>query len=658
MSYYSWFSIEADTEKTYDVFRMIPKIGTQALYAINAADKARAVPFAKIEMVKSASNKKLGVVSSIFTAPPSFGSPVQFSERPVSSIESVTVKKVNPGGYILYREIDIDIVIHRPNALADASNRPSILDLLQPGNIFLLEYGWRGGKNPVLGPGVYREEREDEYNPEELAELNEWRKSVSETENWNSSRPAGTPAREIPARPQFFGTVFTATDMVRFAVTNYNLSMEADGQVKVHIKAIEDGELQIRNTTIFDQEVLSGEVKGVPDFMKVASSPDELYKKITDTLAKLLREASESVSVTVKRNKDDRSPSTTAPMKMIRLKRVLDILFADPIVSGVKSLGYSDVHLYTGVFGAHTSDVNDSMGSRSYANEPIGDFLLKLSDVEGILNKVTSTKGQITVYNLLQHIFRLIMDPGIWDMAQRDVTMPELALYTLYSPHSGKARLQIVDRKRYLSVLKSSQGMTYNNVAEVKGKIKLSTFLNDNPFIPKFNLYHQGSFFQSANFDFVNDELMKSIFMNRSIQKSREQIAGGVPSAAEVNNGMSQNLLLYRSAIKGTATVIGNFAFHLMGMVWFEFGIPQLDGLFYILSKVDKVDASGFTSTLTFQAEGSNPLGVPPLHALDAVGYTQELFMKRNPGGTAGATTMWSMPAGSPSDFDVNPEKK
>ena len=45
---------------------------------------------------------------------------------------------------------------------------------------------------------------------------------------------------------------------------------------------------------------------------------------------------------------------------------------------------------------------------------------------------------------------------------------------------------------------------------------------------------------------------------------------------------------MYRSAIKGVITVLGNFAFDAFGLLWMDFGIPAYDGLFYVLQKVEK----------------------------------------------------------------------
>ena len=79
----------------------------------------------------------------------------------------------------------------------------------------------------------------------------------------------------------------------------------------------------------------------------------------------------------------------------------------------------------------------------------------------------------------------------------------------------------------------------------------------------------------------------------------------------QADEGTAAPLLLYRSAMKGSISMIGNFVYPYSSMVWISFGIPDLDGLFYVQQKVDDISKEDFKSTYTFQAEGSNPLGVP-----------------------------------------------
>ncbi|OGR31601.1 MAG: hypothetical protein A2139_11440 [Desulfobacca sp. RBG_16_60_12] len=290
---------------------------------------------------------------------------------------------------------------------------------------------------------------------------------------------------------------------------------------------------------------------------------------------------------------------------------MLNILFAMPIVRAVGALGYDHVHLYTGVFNEFAPKTNASLGGRDWAGAAIGNFWLKLSDVREVINGVLRSKQQMTIYNMLIQMLGLISKPSIYDFdAKQGSVMPEMQVFTLFDPKKSYARIQVVDRKRYLTILRNAPGINEVNAHEKKADIRknLAPFLRTNH-MPKFQLAHQSSFFKDAKFEVINDELMKSIRVGEQVRRTREQLTAGDVREAETNSGIPQDLLMYRSAIKGQVTVIGNFVFDLLGTVWMAFGIPALDGIFYVLSKTDRVDREGFYSTLTLQAEGSNPLG-------------------------------------------------
>jgi hypothetical protein len=626
----SWFVMNKGNEANYDVFRQIPKAGTNALYAINAADKATSVPFIKIwklsgDPYQGTNNKVWPALSDQFTATPEFGRDAQFAERPVASIESVSVKNVNPGGWILYRELDINITVHRPDSLNDSESQNVIHSLLTPGHHFMLEYGWVGGNNPVLGPGKSRKEDEPEYNPNEESETNAWRSEVEAVQAHNrQAEIAGLRPKAEPPKPEFYGTVFTATSALRFVVVNYNFTIQPDNQIKFSIKAIEDGELQIRNATFFDQSKVPAPGNG---------DTSDYLRKIADHFSTELASFSFDEAV---------NAPGAAPMKdtFIELQDILNVLFAEPIVNAIKGLGYSHVHLYTGVFNHKAPVTVSAFGSKDWADQPIGSFWFRLKDIQGIVGKIITTKGQITIYNLFKQVMGLMMDPGVWSAKNDEtVSMPELQLFTIFNPKAGYARFQVVDRKRYLTIIQGAGEVNEHNYGPIKReemREKLSTFLAVNNHIPHFRLFHHSSFFKDAKFEVVNDELMKSIFMNRHVFASRDQRATGIASETDANAGLPQGLIMYRSAIKGSITVIGNFAFNIMGMVWFTFGIPRLDGLFYILSKVDNISREGFTSTITLQAEGSNPLGSTPGRSLVADDWAKDrMLAKFNAAATA-----------------------
>ena len=120
-------------ESRYDVISRLPVNGVNALKQISATDKAKAVPYAKIYNVDRNTNVTGSEISTQFWEVPDFGKSLKkrFGERPNVSLESITVKNVNPKGFILYREVDISIKVHRPevvfNNLDDQSSAVSSL---------------------------------------------------------------------------------------------------------------------------------------------------------------------------------------------------------------------------------------------------------------------------------------------------------------------------------------------------------------------------------------------------------------------------------------------------------------------------------------------------------------------------------------------------
>lgn len=621
----SWFVITPENEGTFDVFRRIPLAATDALYAIDAADFAKAVPHVRIWKlvgdINSRTNTKIGPpLSNQFFAPPTFGQAVsQFSERPAASIESATIKKHNPGGFILFREMDLVMTVHRPDILNNVTHRGNIVNsLLQPGNNFVIEYGWVGGRNPVLGPGLSAEEQKEELNPPELEKVEAYRKRLAALDH----RAPARPDPDLGEEPKFFKTIFTAVQEMRFAVTNYSFTIMQDGQIKFNIHCIEDAELEVRSTTVFEQP-------GLPEPPADLNQASPYLEQITSILGDRLKDYSFTERVIVEKSAGDGKPQPS-PETFIELQDVLNVLFAMPIVQAVRGLQYSHVHLYTGVFNEFAPRTNASLGAKEWAGMPIGLFWLRLKDVFDILNKVVTSKGQITVYNLLKQVLALIMSPAIYDVNPFGTSVPELAIYTLFNPKAGYARFQIVDRKRFLTIVRGATGLHEHNLHARYTDIRarLPAFLKAN-FMPKFSLYHQLSPFKDAKFEVVNDEHMKSIFVNRVVRKSREQIASGAQNETETNAGLPMGLLMYRSAVKGQVTVIGNFGFDLMGLVWVSFGVPLLDGIFYVVGKTDTITKDGFTSALTLQAEGSNPLNAKVYDAQVAEDFVKEKILAR-----------------------------
>ncbi len=618
-----WFPITAGNEHIYDTFRLTPREGTRALYQIDAADKAMAIPFIKIWQVSRKSNSPINgtILSDMFTQPPQFGTSLgrAFGERPSVSIESVQVKNHMPMGWILWRDIDINIVIHRPDVLNDVSNQSRALGaLLRPGNTFILRYGWTGGRNAALGPGGSHVEQRREYTKHEERVFQAWDQLVA-------ARRAIIGVDQLPPpppEPRFFKTIFTARTDVRFTITHYNFSILPDNQIKLTVHAKEDGMLDVSQALLTDQK----EIDALWDAGHIRELWQKDPKSVNSTLIGQIVDHFQGRIDQASFSKEIEFPDPQNPQKKIKqthrfieLQLVYDILFAQPIARALRNLGYRHVHLYFGVFQENLCKTLPTYdGGVDYGGFSIGHFQMRRDDVVRILSQVVTSGGEITVNNLMERFRAFLQGPdnNIWDMkttGRASTSIPEPQTFVLLNPEAGYGRVQVVDRKRYLNLIGGVPGVNDQNYHKKKIEFiqNLQGILARN-FIPYFSLFHQGSFFQDAKFEIVQDERMRSIFIaNRNLPDRTNLIANQSGLARDADSGAAGPLLLYRSAIKGKITMIGNFVFSYAGYVWINFGVPDLNGLFYVMEKLDNVSKDGFTSTYGFQAEGSNPLGSP-----------------------------------------------
>ena len=597
-----------------DTIRRITIDGVAQLKQISAADKAKAVPYVKIWRVIRGTNEAAGPeITTQFWDVPKFGTSMndRFGERPAMSLESVTIKNVNPRGFILYREVDIQIKVHRPDQVFNNLNDNSmaLASLMTPGNVHMLTYGWQGGTNSMLSTGIPVYHKDGELHPDEKA-MRERAKA--------SGVPDTVPSKyTAPAKAS-----------VRFTVVTYDFSISADSQIDITIKGFEDGELNVREAALFDQRGMpKPDVKAFQDLKddkKKAQAIQGHLKSMVAVLTNKLNDPSVAIEKDVKTDK-----GVVIKEKFIAMKDVMRILFSDPLSKAMTNLGYRHIHFYTGLFNKNAPvTVSSYLGQDlqrdpdlpspllSKETMPIGKFMFKLSDITKILNDVITTKGQITVYNIIGKLFAIIQNVNLYQKNKKSQipgSVPEMHLVPIYNPDAaGYVQIWVVDRKRYLTSLdpdlneftvdSDANKSKYRNGTEVQSKV-------EGMGVPFISMYDANSFLAGAKFNVVADEMMKSIFIRRNMELNRGQITGENQSTIVTSDGEMDSALLFRSAIKGDLTMIGNFAFNIMGLMWIHFGIRAWDGFFYVMSKTDKIDKTGFTTSITVQAEGSNPAG-------------------------------------------------
>ena len=531
------------------------------MYNLSAADKAALVPYLRIRNVTGSGETIGEPLTNQFYATPQFGQGIseQFGDRPMASIESVTIKTGIETGWKIVRKLVINVVAHRPDAVFgsryDQENPTVLQQLLSRDNNLVLDYGWTGPNDNML---------------------------------------LGAPVRQ--------------TDSVRFAVTTYNFNFTPDGQLKFQINAIENGESASRTTTVWDQpefdsdagdevQTINGKFKRMSDLIKQFSV--QRSWDVVDASGKSLPKFNEA---------------------MISLSDLFDLLFAEPLTQLANKSGYDTLDLEFGVFNSLCPNTTAQYGCRSYNDMAIGEFEVPIREVQKILGQHTDKSWTIDVVMQLMLIF--VMPQNTWeDSRTTEYQVPEITVRTVMNPLNRTMLMQVIDRKRYISF----SGYTANERNISKGikidmKENLPAFL-ERTGIPKIDIYHQASFLQSTHFSVTMDDQMASMFIRNSINQNSTRAAMTTVDGRVLKNlpMASQMAMLYRSAIKGDITMLGNFCWNPFDYVWMNFGVWAYDGLFYVVEKNDSIDRNGFLTKLTLQAEGSDPLNVG-----GAEGYTAQ----------------------------------
>lgn len=562
-----------EVDMQLDSFRAGAYHLVKSMYELTPMQKGQLTPYIRIwkpgtDTITPVDNYYL---SNDFYEPPKFGQmkDSRFGERPEASIENVVVKTINPRGWKLYRELDINITVHKPNAVfgVDENDKSAVRDILNFKNDLMLEYGWKGPAGIPIVDGA----------------------SVT----W----PVSIGQQSSPARR-----------LIRFKTVNYNFQLTADGQVKFQIHAIENGEVASRNITIFDNEEFKISQSEKMDIAKFTNAVDKLATKLDTPVA-------------------GEGRSGLVNGEYLSIKTIFNTLFAQPLTKLAVESGYTNVKLQFGYFNDKCPSTTPAYGEFNYASVSdarsvntgqaysIGDFLIRKTDVKNIVGN--SFNGQpMSIDAMMRQFIAVINDQSVWsDNKDTKYSVPTVMLRTVFDPKPvGTDQrpimlYQLVDRKRYLKLkgIDAYDGDLHTHKKSIKDR--LEEFLAENN-IPKLELYHQGSFVQSANFSVVNDDQMKSAFILRQQQRKGGKLVGAdtriTTNAAEA----SQIAMLYRSAIRGDVTMLGNFCFEILGTVWMQFGIWAYDGLFYVLQKTDTIGSDGFTTQLSLIAEGSDPIGV------------------------------------------------
>lgn len=518
--------------------------------------------------------------------PPSFGSPVgRFGERPDVSLDRVSVKNnFSLGGPITFREIVISMTIHRPEAVFDESDSDYAdwCALILPGAMFAMRYGWTGtsGNDMINGNG--------------LADRN--------------NRVDGQRT-------------------LLFVVTSYTFTIGNDGSIAFVIKAHESSDSMLNHLSFGDLDVF--------DFPAPVGSEDtDVYvsnQSVNNSPYSVTTEPGRGI---LKKTQDQFDRLKVYEVKkhgrFFKVQDILDDVFAPLFEKALRNIGYSTVRFRVGNFNGKVGKAKEEFGGE-LGDRSIGEFMVPEQFVKKSLADMRRLGTQLNVFSFFSQIISFVSDQRSWvgglTQAEREQALqragndakkarieegkmladrqspPDIKVKTNTTTENGKqvASIYLVDMRGFYS------GIDFSDRLDPKTSRASILEKLDKYNIPLITFKSGLSYILNNEFGVEQDQTVQAVFISRAVDPSRYEVAHTTHEARAADT-IDPRKNIFSSAIKGSVSTLGNFAFDTFHMVWIEFGVRRWDGTFFVTAKEDVIDKDGFVSNISFVSTGDDPL--------------------------------------------------
>jgi len=551
------------------------------LESITAMELASCVPFIKIEKIdklgKAAKDVRPLMYDLIQT--PQFGGGQDsfgldsdvFMERSLVSLISLTVDFDQQYGISIHRQITIEFMVHHPAIVFDRSSDNSWREIMMAGKSFTLEYGWKADPTIVTNP------------------LFNGHGTITES-----------------------GQVLKSTQLVMLVVSSYDIQVMQNGEVKVVVKASENGDLCMREmkfSDIFERTI--GRYR-VPENLKVDKAKQ---KKILDAQKK--QDNADDLE-NVKAIRAMMGKLKPTPVKGVGnyylMGDILDHVIAPMVVTSGKIWGYDGVDLLLGKFNSQAGNQSKKYFGAAMADKGIENFRIPVDVVKEALTNYTSHGRAVFLYNFISVIIKFMNDVGAWadPPPGKSVQKPHILMKseTVQTDRGIRLLLLIQD----ITVGAHPFGMYDNgqNRIALDKQSKSEIFAKLNSInVPILEFAKAGTLITDASFQLQPDALLQSMQTERAYNDRKDRQQQTQMTDVESRKGQSSRgeLLIPVSIVEGDIHMHGNFAMEVFGSFWIEFyGSKELSGMFKIRGKTDTLEAGGFKTTVKVIAEAIDPL--------------------------------------------------
>lgn len=585
-------------DPSYKPFLRFSQAAIDTFTSVSRSELASCVPYVRIARIDIATGKPFEDEPEITfdsIAPPDFGQQVGngvLLERAPVSFESIKIKYEDSFGYSFTRRVEMTFTVHNPYIVFYGDEKHTAWrHLLEEGNSFLVEYGWRGGATTnaffdANGVGYY-----DEQN----------------------------------------GLFVPSVRRMRFNMTSWTFQLQGTSEVSFTVQGIEDGEITAREGKIgrFLDFADLVKKKTVNKKLNKAAKRKTLDPQVDRDRDGLIRIAQEIDRLKFKKGKEE----------LIKFSDLLDTLIYPVLKVCSENIGY-DLVARIGSFGPITKTFDKRYGGQDLSGKSIGEATVNVKDLLDLLGQqVSNGEDVLTVQNFISNLLVMLMKVSAYKDERSDRVIPEILVKTNIVKISNRDKLayefSIVDRR--VSTFESDLWSKENRIdIGQQTKEKIFQTLRQKG-IPIITLGHMSGLVLSLDGQTMVDEMMRAVLTD-SAMKARKG-AAAVTSGADrdqrdgrskledsrTGNSFPSDFVFFK-ATSMSIGFVGNHMLEFGQTFWLDvFDVYPISGIFSVISRDDELTPAGWTTSIGVKSDGTDPFNTRQRFTRDELNTRDEI---------------------------------
>ncbi len=543
---------------------------------------ASCVPFIKITKIDSFGRPATDVRPLMYdlVQTPQFGSNADsqsfgldsdsFIERSLVSLESLNVDYQTNYGMTFFRKVTLNFTVHQPSVVFDRNSKVAWREILEEGKSFALEYGWSADP------------------------------TVVQNELFNGHGTV-TPS----------GLVIKSTQSILCNIYTYTCELQPNGEVKVTVNALENGDLALRESRFSD---------AFERTFTVGAAPADDYENI-----RRLKVLIDGLPKTAIKGRGE----------FFEIGDILDQVIAPMVIKAATNWGYSGTGqgtsfdiagtrvtippspatLLLGDFNKDSGPQSEGWGGQAHANglsqSGIERFLVPVNVFLNTISIHVTHGRPLYLHNFIEQVVNMMNQEGAWATQPPGVTyrVPKIQMKsdTVQNP-DGTYRLILIiyDVKTGTDPFHDNDRLSLETQSRADVMARLRSLD-----VPVLSFLSAGNLISAAAFTLQPDPQFQGIQVDAAYKDRKDRVQQTSLPNVESRAGQARGgeLIMPISILEGEITMAGNFIYDAFAILWVDFfGSSEISGIFNITTKSDTLEPGKFTSKIKVVSQANDPL--------------------------------------------------